>query len=170
MKDGILPWTRSCFVCGENNPQGLHLRCRVEKDRTVLEYVTRYTDSGYYKMVHGGIMGTLLDEVMTWAAILAMRKICVAAEFTLRFLSPAELGEKLRVEGWVTRSSARLCLTQGIIKDLKGKSVVHSTGKFMPMPFNRARMISEDFVFSSESYLPDDIISGSRESLENKNL
>jgi len=26
----ILPWTRSCFVCGEQNPIGLNLRFRIE--------------------------------------------------------------------------------------------------------------------------------------------
>ena len=67
---GTLPWTKTCFVCGEDNPNGLRLRSRVEGDRIVLSHVTRDSDLGYRHLVHGGISMTLLDEVMTSFAIL----------------------------------------------------------------------------------------------------
>ena len=102
---GALPWTRSCFVCGQDNPHGLHLRSRIENGRVMLDYTPREADLGYKHIVHGGIAITLLDEVMTWASIVAARRICVAAELATRLKKPIHVGQTLRVEGWVVRQT-----------------------------------------------------------------
>ena len=160
MKDGWLPWTRSCFVCGEQNPHGLHLRSRLEGGRVVIEYTTRRSDVGYRHIVHGGIAVTLLDEVMTWAAIVATKKVCVAAELTVRLRQPIRVGQRLRVEGWVTRSSARLCLAEGVVRDEEGREMLRAAGKYMPMPAEMAELSEKDFVLSPEALNPLDITGG----------
>ena len=143
---GVLPWTRSCFVCGIDNPSGLHLRSRVESGRVVLDYTTRETDLGYRHIVHGGIGMTLLDEVMTWAAIVSCRRACVAAEMSTRLRKPMVVGQALRVEGWVTAARARLILTEARITDAAGTELMTATGKYMPMPADQAFLCSKDFV------------------------
>ncbi len=143
---GTLPWTRSCFVCGIDNPNGLHLRSRVEDSRVVLDYTTRETDLGYRHIVHGGIGMTLLDEVMTWAAIVSCRRACVAAEMSTRLRKPVVVGQALRVEGWVTSARARLILTEGRIVDGAGLELMAASGKYMPMPADQAFLCSKDFV------------------------
>ena len=131
---GILPWTRSCFVCGQDNPHGLHLRSRVENGRVILDYAPREADLGYKHIVHGGIAITLLDEVMTWSAIVATRRVCVAAELTTRLKKPIRVGQTLRVEGWVTRQTSRLILTEGAFLDSGVQPPLTAEGKYMPMP------------------------------------
>ena len=59
------------FVCGEENARGFNVRIRVDHGAVVLDYVTQRTDAGYTHLVHGGVAMTLMDEVMTWAAIIA---------------------------------------------------------------------------------------------------
>jgi uncharacterized protein (TIGR00369 family) len=147
IQNGTLPWTKSCFVCGENNPHGLHLRSRLESGRIILEYQIREADAGYRHILHGGIAVTLLDEVMTWAAIVHSRKVFVAAEISIRFLGPIFVGDRVRVEGWVNKISSRLCLTEGMIKNSDGKVLVSAVGKFMPMSPDYAKHVQEDFVF-----------------------
>jgi acyl-coenzyme A thioesterase PaaI-like protein len=151
---GILPWTRSCFVCGENNPHGLHLKSRIEEGRVVLDYTTREADRGYRQMVHGGIVGTLLDEVMTWAAILFVRKACVAAEFTTRLKTPVEVGQRLRVEGETETGRSRLVLTTGRALDANGNVVATASGKYVPMPPAQADLCEKDFVASPDAINP----------------
>ena len=98
---GTLPWTKSCFVCGESNPRGLQLKSRLVDGKVMLDYVTRETDLGWKHAVHGGVVMTLLDEVMTWAAMIASGNPCVAAEVSVRLVAPAECGAALRVESGV---------------------------------------------------------------------
>lgn len=146
--NGTLPWTRSCFVCGEENPHGLRLRSRLENGRVLLDYTTRPADVGYRHLVHGGLATTLLDEVMTWAAIIAMQRVCVAAELTVRLKSPIRVGDTLHVAGWVERAAGRLCLAQGEIRSPAGAVLLSAVGKYMPMPPDQAALTEKDFVHS----------------------
>ena len=155
---GILPWTRSCFVCGEDNPHGLHLRPRIENGRIIIDYVPRTADLGYKHIVHGGIAVTLLDEVMTWAAIVASRHVCVAAELTSRLKRSILVGQVLRVEGGVIRQTSRLILTEGVILDSSGQPVQTATGKYMPMPKDQIDLTQKDFVVSPHTIQPGQIV------------
>lgn len=155
---GTLPWTRSCFVCGQDNPHGLHLRSRIEDGRVILDYTPREADLGYRHIVHGGIAITLLDEVMTWASIVAARRVCVAAELTTRLKKPIRVGQLLRVEGWVTRQTSRLILTEGVLLDSSGQPLLTAEGKYMPMPKDQIELTQKDFVISPEAISPDEIV------------
>jgi uncharacterized protein (TIGR00369 family) len=152
---GTLPWTLSCFVCGERNPNGLRARSRIEGDRVVLTHVTRESDVGYRHLVHGGISMTLLDEVMTWAAILTFRKAVVAAEMTTRLKQPVRAGQRIRVEGWIAEARSRRVVTAGRIVDETGVELAMAEGKYVPMPAGGLHLCASDFVRSGESlHLP----------------
>jgi uncharacterized protein (TIGR00369 family) len=138
-------------VCGQDNPRGLRLRSRVEDGRVVLEYTTAETDLGWKQMVHGGLAMTLLDEVMTWAAILAARRACVAAELTVRLRRPIQVGQRLRVEAWTDGGRARLILTEGRIADERGGVLATAAGKYMPMSPDAASLCADDFVCSPDA-------------------
>jgi len=151
---GILPWTRSCFVCGEDNPSGLHLRSEIVDDRIRITYTTRDRDVGYRHIVHGGIMATLMDEVMTWAAIMKIRTACVAAEINIRMKKPVEVGQEIIVEGWVEKERPRILYTQSLITDTSGKVLLKGAGKYMPMPSEGKALCEKDFVVHPDSIHP----------------
>src|ERR1041385_3913787 len=60
----ILPHTRSCFVCGEANPAGLRLRFETDGQVVTARFTPRPEHIGFKQVVHGGIVATLLDEIM----------------------------------------------------------------------------------------------------------
>lgn len=157
---GALPWTRSCFVCGEANPRGLKARSRLEDGRVLLDYTTRPEDAGYRHIVHGGLAITLLDEVMTWAAIIATKKVCVAAELISRLKAPIQVGQPVRVEGWITRASSRLCLTESHMLDAQGRELVTATGKYLPMPADQIHLTEKDFVAAPGTLSARDLLGG----------
>ncbi len=152
-----LPWTRSCFVCGENNPHGLHRRSRLQDGRVILEHQAREADLGYRNLVHGGIAGTLLDEVMTWAAIVALRRPCVAAELSFRLKQPIVVGTRMRVEAWIAENRRRLLLTAGWIRDDDDRILVTATGKYVPMPDGGVHLCQKDFVTAPEAIPPEEL-------------
>ncbi len=87
-----------CFVCGKDNPIGLKLEFAVEGD----EYVTYYTPpeehQGWRGITHGGIVATVLDEVMArYAHVLGYNAI--TGEMTFRLKKPAIIGHRLRFAG-----------------------------------------------------------------------
>lgn len=153
-----LPWTRRCFVCGDENPHGLRQRMRLEDGRVVMDYRPRHSDLGYRHIVHGGIGMTLLDEVMTWAAIIRTGGGCVAAEINVRLRRPMRLEQTFRVTGWIERDSSRLLIAAGRIEDEAGEVMMEASGKYMPMPAGESREAFGDFVRDPSSLDPDRIL------------
>ena len=62
-----LPHTYSCFVCGESNAAGLKLRFETDGRIVRTRFHPRPEHAGFKGVVHGGIIATVLDEVMVWA-------------------------------------------------------------------------------------------------------
>lgn len=153
---GTLPWTRSCFVCGEENPKGFRLRSRIEDGVVTLDYRPVEADLGWRHTVHGGITMTLMDEVMTWAAMLASRQPCVAAEMTSRLKRPVEVGQSLRVEGRLT-TGGRILRTEAAVLDTDGRELATATGKYVPMTGEQYQLCEGDFVMTPDSLKPGDL-------------
>ena len=59
-----LPHTHSCFVCGESNPLGLKLRFQTDGRLVHARFVPLPEHIGFKQTVHGGLIATVLDEIM----------------------------------------------------------------------------------------------------------
>jgi len=129
----------------------LRLKSHFDGQAVFLNYRPRPADLGYRHIVHGGITGTLLDEVMTWSAILAARRMCVAAEFTTRLRKPIALDMDLRFRAHVTRATAKLILTAGEVLDAGGEVLGRAEGKYIPMPADQFTLCQKDFVESPDA-------------------
>src|SRR5512145_52366 len=62
-----LPHTYHCFVCGESNVRGLNLRFQTNGSEVEADYVPAAEHAGFSRTVHGGLLSTVLDEIMVWA-------------------------------------------------------------------------------------------------------
>src|SRR5438477_11812111 len=58
---------RWCYACGDLNPIGLHLEFRVDGEWAIASFTAHREHQGYPGFVHGGVVGSLLDEAMGWA-------------------------------------------------------------------------------------------------------
>jgi hypothetical protein len=66
-----------CFGCGTNNPIGLRMTFYRQGDAVCSDVVLKRDHVGWQNMAHGGIISTLLDEVMAWTVIyLNRRGVC----------------------------------------------------------------------------------------------
>ena len=106
----------NCFACGELNEIGLHLKLNLEPGRcwTELEMPRRF--EGWEGIVHGGILCTILDEVMAWALV-AQDSWGVTARLSIDFRKPVTVGQAIRAEGWIAESRRRIQITAGRILD-----------------------------------------------------
>ena len=136
-----LPHTRGCIVCGKENPHGLRAHLNVdERTGTVTcEFVCRPEHIGFEGMIHGGVLATLLDEAMVWAATWAGRRFCVCGELNVRFRQPVLVGQRLRVEARVVSNRTRLIETEASVRDEAGKLLVGAEGKYVPVAAERNR-------------------------------
>ena len=105
-----------CFACGELNEVGLHLKLHLTTGhcRTELEIPERF--QGWEGIIHGGILCTILDEVMAWALV-ACDNWGVTARMSIDFKKPVVVGQRIQAEGWITESRRRIHGTAGRILD-----------------------------------------------------
>ena len=102
----------NCFACGELNEHGLQLQLHLEERRSWTEFVLDDRFEGWQGVTHGGIIATILDEVMAWALV-AEDNWGVTARMTIDFKRPVPVGTSVRAEGWIVRNRRRLVDTAG---------------------------------------------------------
>ncbi len=119
-----------CFVCGDKNEGGLKARFYYDGKQTASEINAAERFEGYRGIFHGGIISTLLDEVMI-KAVLALNKYAVTAEMTVRFLQPVRTGDKIRLVGRVTNSKGRVFFTEGQAEGENGQVFATAVGKYI---------------------------------------
>jgi acyl-coenzyme A thioesterase PaaI-like protein len=57
------PNSRMCFVCGVDNPIGLHLKFYTDDDgRCIARFLPKPEHQGYPGQLHGGLISTILEE------------------------------------------------------------------------------------------------------------
>jgi acyl-CoA thioesterase FadM len=89
-----------CFGCGENNPS----------------------------LLHGGILGCLLDEAMSNVAY-ATGNTCLTASITIRLKQPVKVEAPLVITAWITRQRKKLIETSGRVCLQDGTVIAESSAK-----------------------------------------
>ena len=124
--------TNGCFVCGGANANGMHLS--FERDdaarriRASFRVDPRY--QGAKGFVHGGIIATLLDEVM--AKVSLFREIqAVTAELAVEYLRPVPVDQDLTAEGYEVNREGRNLSYAGEIRNAAGTVVARARGRFV---------------------------------------
>jgi len=140
-----LPHTRSCFVCGEANPLGLGLKFETDGRVVRASFIPRDEHIGFKQTIHGGILATLLDEIMVWACGVGTKRFAYCVEMTVRFSAPAQPGKPLLATAeLVSDGRGRLFEARGEVRDESGALVASATGKYLPMkPGVEAKMREE---------------------------
>ena len=123
-----------CFVCGQNNPIGLKLEFSFDGEAMTTEFMPRKEHQGYMNIVHGGIISTLLDEIMVKLAI-ELGMPAVTAQMDIRLRKSARVGERLAFSATILEKTNKLLITEAkavtddgeIVAEAKGKLVRFST-------------------------------------------
>jgi uncharacterized protein (TIGR00369 family) len=141
-----LPYTRDCFVCGAHNPHGLHLRFHREGDEVHADFTAQPQHAGFRGIVHGGILATVLDEAMFWAAATTQKQFCLAAELNVRFVDKVTVGQKLVCVARLKADRGRLWESEAELRDENGKVYVRATCKQVPMNVEAMKDAALDFL------------------------
>ena len=141
-----LPYTRDCFVCGAHNAHGLGLRFRREGDEVRADYTPAAHHAGFRGIVHGGILATVLDEAMFWAAASTTKRFCLAAELNVRFIDKVTVGQKMLCVARLTSDRKRIWESAAELRDETGKVCVRATCKQIPMTLAQMKHAAVDFL------------------------
>ena len=147
LKRAMLPWSKACFVCGEDNPRGMRARSYVVGDRIELPFTAPLAFAGWRTVIHGGLVATVLDEVMTWAAIVGSRQACFAAEFSIRMQKPLKPGTRCVAVGRMAENRRRIFNTEAFLQDEDETIYARASGRYMTVPADKMGEFRDDFIF-----------------------
>lgn len=94
-----------CFACDPTHDKGLHLTFTAFPPNRIRTKVTLSDDyTGIDSIVHGGILATIFDELMSWGLFRWRRKLHVTAHLEQRMRLPVLAGVPLVAEAEVEES------------------------------------------------------------------
>jgi acyl-coenzyme A thioesterase PaaI-like protein len=131
---------RRCFACGTDNPIGLRLRFERHDGGARAIFAPRPEHQGWGGVLHGGLVFTLLDEALAYAALFELGP-AVTADFHARLRNPGPIDETLIAFGRVKSARQRMVEATATVTTEAGLLVAEAEGKFMLIdePPNLAR-------------------------------
>ena len=120
-----------CFGCGGGNLRGMHLKFEYDdlRKRVVGHFSLGPDYQGATGFIHGGIIATVLDEVMSKVSRFS-EATAVTAELRVEYLRPIRVGQPLSVEGFLTARDGRQLYHQGEIRDDRGELLARGKARF----------------------------------------
>lgn len=122
-----------CFACGKNNPHGLGMRVEYEKDgqSAICRLSLERRFQGWTGIAHGGVVSTLMDEIMAHAVIHHLGQ-GMTTDMQTRYRAPVPLDQELEVRGWVDEANRRLATTKSEIRLADGgKLLAEAQARFL---------------------------------------
>jgi len=129
----------NCFGCGRLNTHGLQLAFYPHEQGGVwAPFVPEARFEGYTGMVHGGVISTVLDEVMAWS-LYRNQVWAVTGSLNVRYRAPIRVGERTRAIGWqVDRRGRRIEMAGEIRRESDGAILAGATAVFVQVPESQA--------------------------------
>ena len=113
------PTSAMCFVCGRENPVGLHMHFFADELNQIhAEFTPREEHQGFPGIIHGGLISALFDETIGRTAM-ANDFWSVTAELTVCYKKLIPIGELLKIIGKVEKTTARVLHGRGEILSLR---------------------------------------------------
>lgn len=130
--------SNACFGCGGANERGMKLSFEqddaAQRIRGTFRVAPEY--QGGPGFVHGGIIATLLDEVM--GKVSRFRNLrAVTAEISIEYLRPVPVGQDLVLEGWELEKKGRNLYHLGEIRNASGAVLARGRGRFVEIDPDR---------------------------------
>jgi acyl-coenzyme A thioesterase PaaI-like protein len=139
---------QGCFVCGQRNPYGLQLVFRQEEQSIVADFQPREEHQGFPGVIHGGIVASVLDEVLGRTPYLSEHpEWTLTGRLELRYRRYVPFGPLLRVRATLEKANRRMYQARGILTlaEREDEVLAEATGIFLPLPANVIDDILRDF-------------------------
>lgn len=129
-----------CFGCGRENPHGLKLTFFTAEDGGIrTDWTPSRENEGFTGIAHGGIITTVLDEVMGWA-VYHRRLWAVTARIGVGFRKPVEIGvPTVAAARIVAEQGRKLTVTADLRRATDGLLLADAEAVFIKVPEERAR-------------------------------
>jgi len=124
----------NCFVCSPSNPLGLHVPFHLDGEICRGQFTPAADHCGYDGITHGGIIFSLLDDVMAnWLYLNGLR--CYTAKCEIRYRSPLPTGCRVLLVGQSLGQKRKVVMMEGIAtREDTGETIAQCEASFLVQP------------------------------------
>ena len=117
-----LPGSKSCYVCGTENPISSKLEFFIVEEGVVRsEFLISEQYAGYPGMAHGGNIAAILDEIAGRALTTDdPSRFMVTSELKIKYLHPVPTNTPLVAIGKTVKKRGRTAVAHSQLNDLRG--------------------------------------------------
>ena len=126
-----LPQTQSCYACGQNNPQGLNLAFRQDDERIRTTWIPSSHLTGFTNTIHGGIIATVLDEIMAWTCGVVGKRFSYSVDLQIKYKHPLEPGQEVSGIGWLDENRKQKIFKTSATLKVGETEIAAATGKYL---------------------------------------
>jgi len=124
--------THYCFGCSPANPSGLQMKFYTRDSMVFSRLTVPEHLCGWDRLVHGGVISTILDEIMSWTGIYMLKQITMTKSMTVDFIKPVYINNELKAEGKVLEKIGKHeALLEGSLYNDAGTLCARSKGNFV---------------------------------------
>lgn len=121
----------NCFGCSPVNSSGLQMTFYTNESAVYSNTTVPGHLCGWNNLVHGGVLTTIMDEIMSWAAIYLLKQVPMTKSITVDFLKPVYVRSPLKAEGIILdKKGKREALMQGRIYNQDDVCCAQANGIF----------------------------------------
>ncbi len=119
-----------CFACGKNNPIGLHLTFKFDGERIFANKILSREYEGYENTVHGGIISTMLDEIMCKFIDAKYHEKALTGRLEVRFKYPTPINQEVKITAWQENQRKNIITMRSTVETADGVITAEATALF----------------------------------------
>lgn len=120
-----------CFACGKNNPESLKMTFYTYEKYLFSQVNIDENKRGWEQIVHGGIISTILDEIMAWTAIYFTKSFMLTKSININYLNSITVNSTVKSLGWIEKKlSKKELIIKSRIYSEENKLCAEAEGRF----------------------------------------
>lgn len=150
-------WSKECFACGTNNINGLHMKfysdgCKYLTSSLKLEEKFK----GWDQVIHGGIISTILDDLMGWTTICFTKNIMLTKSMIINYYSKVNTNTEIQAFAWIEEIKLKEVILKSELYDNNNTLCTQATSIHAMFPLKFAKklhLISNENITGFERFL-----------------
>ena len=131
-----------CFVCDPANEGGLQIPFFLDEEanRVLADYAPQPAHEGAPGIVHGGVLGAILDDAMAWAVNVLSGSFGLTRRSEMDFSRIVRAGDRYSVTAWISEIGKRRAATTAEMRDSQGRLCCSTRAEFALISHEEARL------------------------------
>ena len=134
-----------CYVCDPANEGGLHVAFYLDEEagRVYADYTPTPVHEGAPGVIHGGVLGAILDDAMAWAVNVLSGSFGLTRRGEIEYSRIVRAGESYSVTAWISEIGKNRAATVAELRDSEDRICCATRAEFSLISHEEAKLAFE---------------------------